>query len=123
MSVRYSRWCRVFLFAMSAVLLVLAVPFSAYGSKGIIVSAGLVFALILSLQTAFKLRKQVLFQVFPDRIEVLPVWKGVEPRTWRLENMDLKFASLCWVADPEDMTEFLAWRSSSLTRSPAGNSA
>lgn len=123
MSVRYSRWCRIFLFAMSAVLLAFAVPFCAYGSKGIIFSAALVFALTLSLRAAFKLRKQVLFRVFADRIEVLAVWEGEEPRTWRLENMDLKFASLCWVADREDMAEFLTWRSSSLNRSPAKNSA
>ncbi len=86
-------------------------------------SAGLVFTMSLSLRAASKLRKRALFHVFPDRIEVLPVWKGEAPRSWRLENMDLKFASLCWVADREDMAEFLAWRNSSLTRSPEENSA
>lgn len=85
--------------------------------------AGLVFTMTLSLRAAFKLRKRVLFHVFPDRIEALSIWKGENPRIWRLENMDLKFASLCWVADREDMAEFLAWRSSRLTRSPAENSA
>lgn len=123
MSVRYSGWCRVFLFAMSAVLLALAVAFSAYGSREKIFSAGLVFTMSLSLRAASKLRNRALFHVFPDRIEVLSVWKGEAPRSWRLENMDLKFASLCWVADREDMAEFLAWRSSSITRFPAKNSA
>ena len=123
MSVRYSRWCRVFLFAMSAVLLALAVPFFAFGSRETMFGAGLVFTMTLSLRAAFKLRKRVLFHVFPDRIEALSIWKCENPRIWRLENMDLKFASLCWVADREDMAEFLAWRSSRLTRSPAENSA
>ncbi len=123
MSVRYSGWCRVFLFAMSAVLLALAVLFSAYGSKEILVSAGLVFTTGLSLGAAFKLRKHVLFHVFPDRIEVLPIWESEAPRKWRLESMDMKFATLCWFADRQDMANFLSWRSSSLTRSPAENSA
>ena len=54
--------------------------------------AGLVFTMTLSLRAAFKLRKRVLFHVFPDRIDALSIWKGENPRIWRLENMDLKFS-------------------------------